>query len=47
MWQKRFKDGLESVEGLKVESDPHSGGPATSRIPENVERVPAAIKKVQ
>ena len=31
---KRFKDGQESVE-----SDPCSGRPATSRTPENVERV--------
>ena len=40
MWHKHFKDGQESVE-----SDPHSGRPATSRAPENVERVQAAINK--
>ena len=34
------KDGQESVE-----SDPHSGRSATSRTPENVERVWAAINK--
>ena len=37
---KHFKDGRESVE-----SDPHSGRPAISRTPENVERVWAAISK--
>ena len=31
VWHKRFKDDGESVA-----SDPHSGRPATSRIPENV-----------
>ena len=40
VWYKRFKDGRESVE-----SDPHSGRPATSRTPENVEHVQAAISK--
>ena len=40
MWHKCFKDGRESVE-----SDPHSGRSATSRTPENVERVWAAINK--
>ena len=42
MWHKCFKDGQESVE-----SDPHSGRPATSRTPENVERVQAVINKDQ
>ena len=42
MWHKCFKDGRESVE-----SDPHSGRPATSRTPENVEHVGAAINKDQ
>ena len=40
VWRKCFRDGLESVE-----SDPHSGRPATSRIPENVECVQAAVNK--
>ena len=40
MWHKCFKDGQESVE-----SDLHSRGPATSRTPENVEPVQAAINK--
>ena len=40
VWHKCFEDGQESVE-----SDPHSGRPATSRAPENVERVRAAINK--
>ena len=40
VWHKQFKDGQESVE-----SDPWSGRPATSRTPENVERVWAAINK--
>ena len=39
---KHFKDGWESFE-----SDPHSGRPATSRTPENVERVQAVINKDQ
>ena len=42
MWHKCFKDGRESVE-----SDPHSGRPATSRTSENVERVQATINKDQ
>ena len=42
LWHKVFKDGQESVE-----SDPHSGRPATSRAPENVERLQAAINKDQ
>ena len=37
---KCFKDGQKSVE-----SDPHSGRPSTSRPPENVEQVWAAINK--
>ena len=37
---KLFKDGQESVG-----SDPRSGRPATSRAPENVERVRAAINE--
>ena len=40
MSHKHFKDGQESVE-----SGPHSGRPATSRIPENVEHVQAEINK--
>ena len=40
VWHKHFKDGRESVE-----SDTRSGRPATSKTPENVERVRAAIKK--
>ena len=40
VWHKYFKDGWESVK-----SDPHSGRPATSRTPESVEHVPAAINK--
>ena len=40
VWHKRFKDGQESVD-----SDPCSGRPATSRTPENVEHVRAAINK--
>ena len=42
MWHKPFKDGQESIE-----SDPCSARPATSRAPENVERVRAAINKDQ
>ena len=42
VWHKCFKDGRESAE-----SDPHSGRPATSRTPENVERVQAVINKDQ
>ena len=40
VWHKCFKDGQESVE-----SGPHSGRPATSRTPENVEGVWATINK--
>ena len=40
MRHKCFKDGRESVE-----SDPRSGRPATSRTPENVEYVWAAVNK--
>ena len=40
VWHKCFKDGQESLE-----SDSCSGRPATSRTPENVERVWAAISK--
>ena len=40
VWHKDFKDGRESVE-----SDSHSGGPATSRTPGNVECLWAAINK--
>ena len=40
VWYKRFKDGQESVE-----SDPCSGRLTTSRTPENVEYVLAAINK--
>ena len=40
VWHKCFKDGQESVE-----SDPWSGRPATSRTPENVEHVQAAINR--
>ena len=42
VWHKCFKDGRESVE-----SDPRSGRPATSRTPENVECVRAAVNKDQ
>ena len=40
VWHKCFKDGRESVA-----SDPHSGRLATSRTPENVERVQGAMNK--
>ena len=40
VWHKCFKDGQESVE-----SDPHSGSPATSRTPKDVECVWATINK--
>ena len=40
LWHKHFKDGRESVE-----SYPCSGRSATSRRPENVECVQAAINK--
>ena len=42
VWYKCFKDSWESVE-----SHPCSGRPATSRTPENVECVLAAINKDQ
>ena len=42
VWHKHFKDGRESVE-----SDPHSGRPAASRTPGNVERVWAAVNTDQ
>ena len=37
---RRFKDGWESME-----SDPHTRRPSTSRTPENVERVQAAVNE--
>ena len=40
VWHKGFKDGRESVG-----NDPCSGRPATSRRPENVECVQAAINR--
>ena len=40
VWHKYFTDGQESVD-----SDPRSGRTATSRTPENVERVRAAVNK--
>jgi hypothetical protein len=40
LWYSRFKDGREFVE-----SDRRSGRPSTSRTPENVESVRAAIKE--
>ena len=40
VWHKCFKHAQKSVK-----SDPHSGRPATSRTPENVEHVQAAINK--
>ena len=40
VWHKCFKDSQEALE-----SDPHSGRPATSRTPENVECVWAATNK--
>ena len=42
VWHKCFKDGQESLE-----SDSCSGRPATSRTPENVKCVEAAINKDQ
>ena len=42
VWHRCFKDGQESVE-----SDPHSGRPTTSKTPENVEHLWAAIIKDQ
>ena len=41
VWHKCFNDGRESVE-----SDPHSGRPATSRAPDNVGHVWTVINKV-
>jgi hypothetical protein len=41
LWYRSFKGGWESVE-----SDPHSERPSTSRTPENVELVQAAINKI-
>ena len=40
LWYRRFKDGRESVE-----RDRRSGRPSTSRTPENVESVLAAINE--
>ena len=40
LWYRCFKDGRESIE-----SDRRSGRPSTSRTPENVESVRAAINK--
>ena len=40
LWHKVFKDGQESVE-----SDPHSGRPATSRAPEDVRHGRAAVNR--
>jgi hypothetical protein len=40
LWYQCFKHSQESVE-----SNPHSGRPSTSRTPENVERVQAAINE--
>ena len=40
VWHKCFKDDQESVE-----SESHSGRPATSRISENIECVWATINK--
>ena len=40
LWYRRFKDSWEFVE-----SDPRSGKPSTSRIPEIVERLQAAINE--
>ena len=42
VWQKCLKNGQESIG-----CDPHSGRPVTSRTPENVECVWAAINKDQ
>ena len=42
VWHKHFRGGCESLE-----SDPHSGRPATSRTSENLERVWAAVNKEQ
>ena len=40
VWHTRFKDGRESVE-----SDPHTGRPATSRAPEDVGHGRAAVNR--
>ena len=40
VWEKHPQDGKESIE-----SGPHSGRPATSRTPQDVERVCAVINK--
>jgi len=40
LWYKRFKDGRESLE-----SDRRSGRPSTSRTPQNVGSVRAAINE--
>ena len=40
LWHKCFKDGREPFE-----NDRRSGRPGTSRTPENVERVRAALNK--
>ena len=42
VWHKFFKDGQDCIE-----CDPHSGRPATSRTPENVECVWVAVNKDQ
>ena len=42
VWHKCFRDGQESVG-----SDPHSGRPATSRTPENVECVRLQSTKIK
>ena len=42
VWRKCFKGGQKSVE-----SDPHSGRPATSRTPENVECVRLQSTKIK
>jgi hypothetical protein len=42
LWYRRFKDGRESVD-----SNPHSERPSTSRTPENVECMSAAINENQ
>ena len=42
MWHKCSKEGQECVE-----SDPHSGRPAISRTPKNVEPVWATVNKNQ
>jgi hypothetical protein len=42
LWYSHFKDGRESVE-----NDRRSGRPSTSRTPENVESVRAAINETR